>query len=119
MREILEPWLTERAQLKGLMGCGVRYRDESFFIPPTQHGFERENLEHSLRCIADTFKVLKLNNLPDDYARWIYHNVLLYCLRREDGIVLGVFTSRETDAVDLEGLERMLNEFRNLKTVTS
>src|SRR2546430_1817753 len=111
MKEVIDQWLTHNAALKGLLACGVRYPDETIFVPANSAGFSVENLEHSLRCIADTFQVLKLNEFPLEYVRWIYQNALLYCVRRGDGIFVGLFTSREPDAVDLEGLGRMMAEF--------
>jgi len=114
MKEALNQWLGQQASLRGLLACGVRYPDETVFIPPGPASFPRENLEYSLRCMADTFQVLKLNQFPNEYIRWIYQNALLYCVRRGDGIFLGLFTSREPNSVDLDGLGRMLGEFPNL-----
>jgi len=111
MKELIDQWLIRNGTLKGLLACGVRYPDQEIFIPTSHPGYPKENLEYSLRCVADTFQVLKLNKFPTQYLRWIYQNALLYCVRRSDGIFLGLFTSREPDAVDLEGLGRMLAEF--------
>lgn len=111
MNHLIDQWLAENGSLKGLLACGVRYPDESISVAASVAAFPRQNLEYSLRCIADTFQVLKLNDFPTEYVRWIYQNALLYCVRRGDGIFLGLFTSREPDAVDLEGLGRMLAEF--------
>jgi len=113
MKDIIQQWVDRNARLRGLLACGVRYPDDTIFIPDSE-GFPRENLEHSLRCIGDTFQVLKLNQFPLEYVRWVYQNALLYCVRRGDGTFLGLFTSREPDAVDLEGLGRILAEFPTL-----
>ena len=115
MKEAIERWLGQHAPLKGLLACGVRYADETVFIPPSPAGFPPGNLEYAFRCMADTFQVLKLNQLPNEYVRWVYQSALLYCLKRSDSIFLGVFISRETEAVDLDGLEKMLGEFSNLE----
>ncbi len=114
MKETIQQWLDQHARLPGLLACGVRYPDDTIFIPAGPGSFPRENLENSLRCIGDTFKVLNLNQFPIEYVRWIYQNALLYCVRRGDGIFLGLFTSREPAAVDLETLGRMLAEFPTL-----
>ena len=114
MKETINHWLEQNVQLPGLLAGGIRYPDESIFIPPTASAFPKENVENSLRCISDTFQVLKLNQFPTEYIRWIYQNALLYCVRRGDGIFLGLFTSREPNSVDLDGLGRMLGEFPNL-----
>jgi len=115
MKEALNQWLGKHLPLRGVLACGVRYPDATVFIPPSLVGFPSENLEYSLRCMADTFQVLKLNQFPNEYVRWIYQNALFYCLKRADGTFLGVFTSREADAVDLEALGAMLSEFPKLQ----
>lgn len=119
MKEMLEEWLRQRALLKGLLACGIRYPDETIFVPSSRAGFPGENLEYSLRCMADTFQVLKLNHLPSEYVRWVYQNALLYCVRRGDGIFLGLFTSRDPESVDVEGLGKMLAEFPGFGSTTA
>ena len=114
MKEIIQQWLAQVTPFKGMLACGVRCPDETVLVPPDHTGFPKENLDYSLRCMADTFQVLKLNQLPNEYVRWIFENALLYCIKRADGIFLGVFTSREAEAVDLEALGKMLADFPNL-----
>jgi len=114
MKEAINQWLSQHATLKGVLACGVRYPDATVFVPASPAGFPPENLEYSLRCVADTFQVLKLNQFPNEYVRWIYQNALLYCLKRADGAFLGVFTNREETAVDLDALGAMLGEFPKL-----
>src|SRR5580765_8804273 len=107
MNQVVPSWLKQYVSLKGLLACGVRYPDETVFILPCAHGFAPSKVEYSLRCMADTLQVLKLNDFPNQYIRWTYHDALFYCLRREDGILLGFFTVRDPDGVDLERLEKM------------
>jgi hypothetical protein len=114
MKEIVQKWLVQVTPFKGLLACGVRCPDETVLVPPDLAAFPKENLDYSLRCMADTFQVLKLNQLPNGYVRLIYENALLYCIKRTDGIFLGVFTGRETEAVDLEALGKMLAGFPKL-----
>src|SRR5438874_135824 len=113
MKEVINQWLQRNAPLPGLLACGVRYPDETFSIPPNRN-FPRENLENALRCVADTFQVVKMNQFPNEYLRWIYQNALLYCMKRRDGALLAVFTSREPDSVDIDALGKMLGEFSTM-----
>ena len=113
MKEMIKPWLEQNAHLKGLLGCGVRCPDDTLFIKGVGI-FPKENLENALRCVADTYQVVKLNQFPETYLRWIYQKALLYCVKRDDGTFLAAFTSRDPHAVDLEGLGRMLAEFQHL-----
>lgn len=110
-RELINQWLSQQGSLRGLMACGLRYPDETVFIPSISASFPQEKVGYALRCLADTFQVLKLNHLPSQYLRWIYQNALLYCVKRADGVFVAVFTSREADSVDLGRLGKLLAEF--------
>src|SRR5437764_11138084 len=99
MEQVFNEWLNARSSVRGLLACGIRHPDETVFIPASSAGFPAENVETSLRCIADTFQVLRLNHLSGDYVRWIYENALLYSMKHHEGVLLGLFTSREADAV--------------------
>ena len=116
MKEQIEQWLGRHCSLRGLLACGVRYQDQTVFIPAGVGSFPKHNLENTLRCMADMFQVLKLNQFPNDYVRWIYENALLYCTRRPDGTFLALFTRREPEATDLEALVKILAEFTTLGT---
>jgi hypothetical protein len=71
-------------------------------------------VENALRCVVDMFQVLQLNRIPPGRLRWVYHGAYLHCERRADGACLGVFLSKEAEAVDHTGLERCFREFRAL-----
>jgi len=119
MREQIQQWLIECCSLRGLLACGVRYPDQTVFIPLGPARFPKDKLENALRCMADMFQVLKLNQFPNDYVRWIYGNALLYCIRRADGTFLALFTRREPEATDLDGLGKALAEFAALGVQTT
>ena len=118
MKEAINQWLRQKASLKGVLACGVRYPDENMFFPSTYPDLPRERLEYSLRCVADTFQVLKLNNLPNEQICWTYQNSILYCVKRAEGAFLAVFTRKDPKTVDLSGLEEMLAEFPTVGHVT-
>ena len=43
-----------------------------------------------------------------------FSETLLHCERRSDGVCLGIFTLRDEQTFDREGLERMFGEFQAL-----
>jgi hypothetical protein len=45
----------------------------------------------------------------------VFDRALLYCERGKDGTCLGVFTARETGAVDLQGLARIIEGFHSVE----
>ena len=118
MNDAVNQWLERKASLKGLLACGVRYPDENMFFPSTGPGLPRERLEYSLRCIADTLQVLKVNGFPNEQIRWTYQSAILHCVKRTDGAFLVVFTSKDPGSIDLKDLERMLAEFLTVGTMT-
>lgn len=115
MKEVVEEWLGRQAQVVGVLACGVRLPDEAFLMQTPAAGYPRESLENALRCVADTFEVLKLNEFPHQQLRWVFQNALLYCVGRGDGAYLGILTGRDPGQVDLPGIERMVQEFGTIR----
>ena len=114
MKEAINDWLSRRAKAVGGMACGVRFPDKTSMTQTWSQDFPAPALDNAWRCASDTFQVLKINFFPNQYIRWVYENAFLYCARREDGVCLGIFTPRDTRAVDVRELKRLLAEFRVL-----
>ena len=115
MKEYLSQWLSRRAQLRGVLACGVRFPDKTSLTQSWSPEFTASSLENALRCVSDAFQVLKVNFFPDERVRWVYEQVLLHCARREDGVCLGVFTANDRGAVDAAEIEQLIAEFRGLR----
>ena len=62
----------------------------------------------------DAFQVLEINFFPNERVRWVYEKAFLYCVRRNDGICLGIFTAKDPQAFDANQIERLIAEFRAL-----
>jgi hypothetical protein len=99
------------APVPGVLACGVRYPDQSSTTRSWSDRYPEPDLESVWRSVADAFQVLKLNRLPGDRMRWVYEQALLYCERRADGLCLALFTHRDPETVDLEGVVRLIQEF--------
>ena len=59
-------------------------------------------------------QVLPMNKISPGRLRWVYERALLHCERRTDGACLGVFTLRDEQSFDRDGLARMFTEFQML-----
>ena len=114
MKEVIDQWLRERVQLVGGLACGVRFPDKSSLTQSWSSDFPIKALDNAWRCASDAFQVLKINFFPHEYVRWAYENAFLYCARRDDGICLGIFISKDLHAFNSEEVEQLLAEFRLL-----
>jgi hypothetical protein len=114
MKPIFQQWLAERTQTMGVLACGIRCPDNTALTQSWSKEYTHEALENAWRCVSDTFQVLKINFFPNEQIRWVYENAFLYCGRRNDGICLAIFTSRDPQVFDQETIERLIVEFRAL-----
>ena len=119
MKERLQELINRSAQLPGVLACGVRFPDKTSLTQSWSPDFSVQNLDHAWRCASDAFQVLKINFFPNEYVRWVYEKAFLYCVRREDGICLGLFTAKDSRAHDTTAVESLLAEFRALSGGTS
>lgn len=114
MKELINQWFEQSSPFQGILACGIRHPDQSGISKVWSDGFTEIAVENAMRCVADFFQVLQLNRLPPGRVRWSYARAFLYCERRADGTCIGFFTLRESESVDLDGLERMVGEFQTL-----
>lgn len=114
MKELINQWFEQSSPFQGIQACGIRHADQSAISKVWSEGFTEVAVENAMRCVTDFFQVLQLNRLPPGRVRWCYARAYLYCARRPDGTCIGFFTLRDSASVDLDGLERMLEEFQTL-----
>jgi hypothetical protein len=114
MKELIDDWLGQQTQLSGVLACGVRYSDKTAFTQTWSPDYPVPALENAWRCVSDTFQVLKINFLPGQRVRWVYENAFLYCTRRDDGVCLGIFTTKDPQAVNPDEINRLITEFHAL-----
>lgn len=114
MKEQINQWFEQSAPFEGILACGLRFPDQSSISKSWADGFHDSAIENALRCVSDGFQVAQFNRIVPARLRWVYAGAFLYCERRQDGTILGVFTSRSLDSIDLEGLERFFGEFKTV-----
>lgn len=114
MKELLTQWFEQSSPFEGILACGLQFPDQSSTAKTWADGFEESAVEQALRHVVDGFQMLQVARGNPARVRWIYTNAFVHCERRPDGSCLAVFTRRNLDEVDLEGLERFFTEFRSL-----
>jgi hypothetical protein len=114
MKGLLNEWLGQIPPVTGVLACGLRHADQSACTRTFSPEFSEAALENAWRCVGDAFQVLKHNRLPTEQMQWAYENAMLFCALRPDGACLAVFTSKDPQAVDANGVERLFAEFQTL-----
>ena len=114
MNEIINRWIERIPPVSGVLACGVRHPDNTSASRSWSDELAAEALDNAWRGAADVFHVLKLNRLPFERMRWVYEQALLYCEQNEDGACFVLFTARDPQRVDHEGIARLLREFHTL-----
>jgi len=115
MKETIRDWMVENAGTPGLLACGVRFADKTSINESRSEAFPVAAMENAWRCIADAYQVLTLHRFPVARMRWVYEQAILACVRRSDGIILGLFLAPDSDTVGQQEVERLFLEFHALQ----
>jgi hypothetical protein len=68
------------------------------------------------RQLIDAAEVSAHHRLAPQQMRWIFERVLVYCLRRTDGLMLALIVGREPGGrFDPAAAERLFEEFRKTR----
>ncbi|MFO1513928.1 MAG: hypothetical protein U1F83_13595 [Verrucomicrobiota bacterium] len=118
-KEQISQWLRAAPAVRGMLVRGVRFPDQTFISDVDARDFPAGALEQAWRVVDDTFQVLSAQHFPPTRLSWVYERLVLHCVQRPDGSILGVFLARKTTDVDVEGLNRLLSEFQDLKVSDS
>ncbi len=108
-------WLSQQAQVRGVLACGVVQPGGGSLNQSNAPQFTPHVLEAAWRCVGETYETAQRDHFPAWQLRWLYERAQLYCARRHDGALLGVFLSKDPLAVDLAGVERLLAQFMSLR----
>ena len=112
--ERITNWLRTTKAASGTIVRGVRFADETFISDVDTKDYPALSLEQVWRMVSDAFQVLAAQKLPPTRLIWGYEKALLHCVRLGDGDIFCVFVTKKTADVDMNGLNRMLNEFLNM-----
>jgi hypothetical protein len=116
IKEITNRWLARNTKAKGILACGVRYPDQTSFNQTVAPNFSATALDNSWNCVANTFQFLKEQQNEVDQMCWVFENHFLYCAIRKDDACLGIFTAKDEEAHDVVAVNRMISEFKALRS---
>lgn len=111
MSETFSDWLSKSVRLPGVFAAAVCNPDGAVPARSASPDFEAQAVEHALQCAADSFAVLRFQNLPAEWLRWEFEKASFYCVSRPDQTCLGIFTSKDPKQVNPAEIEQLLAEF--------
>lgn len=107
-------WLRSNVVVPGAIVRGIRFSDETFVTDVDTKEFPALALEQAWRVVADAFQVLAAQRIPPTRLNLVHERAVLNCVRRHDGAIMGIFTTRKAGDVDMNAVNRLLNEFLNM-----
>lgn len=111
LKKRITEWLPTATPVHGALLRGVRFADASFIVDGGATDFPAAALEPAWRLVVDAFDVLAAQHLPPTRLSWVHERTVFHCVRRPEGMVLGIFLAKQSASADPVGLERLLNEF--------
>jgi hypothetical protein len=117
VKEQLSRWLRTAPSVRNTLVRGIRFPDQTFVSDADARDFPAGALEQAWRLVGDTFQVLGAQHFPPTRLSWVYERSVLHCVQRADGAILGMFVARKNAEPDVETLNRLLTEFRELTPV--
>ena len=115
MKDAVKQWMDQNSRVRDLLAYGVRFPDKTSLNESYSRDFPVVAMENAWRCIADAYQVLTLHKFPVARMRWIYEQALLTCVRRSDGIILGLFIAPGSGERHREEVEHLFAEFHALR----
>ena len=112
MKAIIQDWVHEQAQRKGLFAIGVMHPDQTFTSQSCSTIYQALFLNNSWRSLKEMFDAIREQQQFEALSlRWVYEHTCLYAAQRADGTVLGLYVSRDEQLVPRAEVEKVLNDF--------
>lgn len=119
MNQELRQWLRQEPPFPGLWGRGVRLPDQQALAESFSDNCPPDAIENLCRGAADTFRVLRLHQLPCEELRWTYSGALVVAHRRHDGAVFACLLQPDLTPEGWEILDRQCKAFTILGASTN
>lgn len=113
--EQITKWLRSTRAPRGTIVRGVRFEDGSFISDVDTKDYPALALEQGWRVVSDTFQVLAAQRIPPTRLSWTYEKAVLHCVRRHDGVILGILVMRKSADLDTPGMNKMLADFLSME----
>jgi hypothetical protein len=116
MSAAIQNLLDQAGHLPGLLAAGVFAGNQSVASRAQEPSMTEAELGKVWRYLSEAMDVSHHHRMPATQMRWIFERVLVYCVKRIDGLQLGLILRRESTAQPgQEQLEALFNEFRKLR----
>ena len=114
----MRSWIEQELIFDEVLAVGGGSADSSAFGKFVAPLFGRGCNEEIWQCIADAILHLRIEGMPVDELVWTFEDAKLWCVGRDDGAWLGVFTSTALPKDSAEILARRFAEFREAAGVS-
>ena len=113
MNNALTEWLASCALMPGMLGCGVRFPDQTCLSYSFNEACSREQLDEILNSLAGALTRFSAQKPASPLLTWTFTGGLLRLVVRPDGVMLGFASTSE--ALAAETLKQVTEEFLALK----
>ena len=113
MNPVLDQWLASCVRSAGTLGCGVRLPDGTCVSRSLHEGFPQNQLDETLRCLAELSPVFSGQGLFPRWLTWAFESGQLRVVIRSDG-ALCVFAA-QTNSLAARNLDAITEDFFALK----
>jgi hypothetical protein len=110
----LGDWVTRHVDVPGLFACGLIREQLILLSCSYSTDFPSESLNLGWRSLAELFTLMQEQNLAAWQIRWICESTHFHCLRRTDGLILGLLLANDPARFDPEALQKVCVEFNGL-----
>jgi hypothetical protein len=114
MKDTLNKWLMERANLSASLAAGIVHPDKTVFTHFYSRSFAAVLKENVWPGLAEMARIAVEHKLPDTYVRWLFQNAFVYGSVRPDGACALIIASRNLSKEDGAALETLLHEFQGV-----
>lgn len=109
MNEVFIQWLSARAEVQGLLGCGIRAGETLCACHSNDQNCSADQMEKMLHRIADAQPWLFQDGPQPRWSTWIFEQGQIRVVSRPDGLMLGLAVRVDTDAA--QNLDQLSAEF--------
>lgn len=114
MSELINRWFSRTNRVPGMLACGLRYPDGSTFSR-TWEAHLTETLLNELWTRLQPIGEVAETEAPES-LRWTFEKNTVVAAARANGPTFFVLLARKSGEAEDPGLERLLHEFRALRS---
>jgi hypothetical protein len=114
MNDLINRWFGRAGRIPGAFAYGLRYASAATY----SHTWESRLSESVLNDLWNRLApmaAIEASTVEPELLRWAFNGASVVGAARPDGTMFFVLTSKKTEELDQEGLQRLLSEFRALR----